>query len=268
MSTSFSQRKGTAETWRFSIGRGDGLPLGYDGTEELTFRLLPGPGRAPALEKAGEWDPAPDAAKVEIVAADLAGLGAGLYAADLIVDGGAAGTAWAGEFLLLAAAGGLDAPRTYCDLDDLETFAPGILRIWRKTDGLNFERQRAEAARHLESVLFAHDRPCWLDYPNTASARAWSIRGDGHLLRSKSLTDWIAAGFIMRTEEVRIACACYAIGLIYRSQAGQGQQPSNYQMQAGGFLERASALFRSIVVQFDTDGDGEPDWAIDLSRCD
>lgn len=269
----FKQRQGTTETWTITLGRDDGTPLAYTGAEAPAFRLWPGEGWPTALAVPGAWNPAPNAVDVTIRGSDLASVEVGEYLAELIFDDGAGGIGWSGRFAVEPAPSGPGGTplRTYCGRADLLAEFPDAARYRRESDGLNFERQRAEAARWLEDALHARYRPGasydWSPAAASHRARIWWPTGTPG--RSAVLERWLAEGRLVVNDHVRRACAFHSLGLILARQFAAGHEESVQRKLGRQYLARAESELKTLVVEIDTSSppDGRGDLSIDLGRA-
>lgn len=242
---------------------------GYDGTQPLLATLWPGGTRASSFSPTAVWViPASGTIEIRLTEAETLTLGPGEYQLLLrLQDAGTWVDAYRCTVDILAGAGSTIAPATYpLDFSDAYSQLLKYGRSWLKEletddDEAGFAEQMGRARTWIEDIAHAHYRV------GVMTPMAGGVGLGPHLtgMRSKYLTDELAAGHLLVTDQVKECAAHYALHLICKGQVGVGDSAKAYAGLARMYLSEAWALANCLNLGIDTDGDGQAEINIDCS---
>ena len=261
---------GFTATWSFTIQQAYGTDATgiFTGSDTIAATVWPGDDQAQTFAPTCAWVSATaGTATLTIGGSSTTSLTPGTYRLQLsVTQGGNKYLIHEGFLILTAAPGSGTALSTYCSLQDMQRLYAGISRLQDEdVDQAGFAEQRHEARSWLENIIQRSFKT------SVAVSQTYFTYWDGGLYRTGRHNDWLKgqldADHLLVTDEVRKACACYAIGEVLGSQTGN--TPDNtYLRQSIQFKTRASSLASLLTVELDTNGDGIGDYAISLGLVD
>jgi hypothetical protein len=243
-------------------------PIAYAGTEPLAVQCWHGddtlnvPGLVTASWTGG--NPAIGRAVLTLNGVATAGLNPDFFLLRLLVTQ-AAGTftGWEGWLRLMDAPGVAVPPPTYCSLQDVQDVAgEWIVKLMVETGRTGFIADRARAREWMDKIIVNRFRPAAM----TDMAYLASGYSSGQLiseLPDQYIVGLLANNQLMVNEDIREACAYYAVALICERQISWDKEDT-FHARARYFKAKAAQTVNSIVAQFDTNGDGNPDLASNL----
>lgn len=175
---------------------------------------------------------------------------------------------WEGTLLARPAAGAASQPVTpYCTYQDMLLNTPWVAGIQNiDTDQEGFYSQRLQARRWLDGLIldaYSRRRGGWAMFGDASQPAAnWS--GWGGMvgpMRSKYLTEQLAANRLVISPEVAWTCAYKAASIVGLSQVGGA---SKYLALGQMAADRASEELQRLDAELDINGDGNTDLTIPL----
>lgn len=155
---------------------------------------------------------------------------------------------FAGWLVVAARPAAATAPKVYCDLDDLRMYGGAWLdRLQTKADQAGFAEQRGRARSTIDDWIL--DRVC-MGLASVSSTYATRRATYKAYLDADGLK--IGGAYPDRIVEV---AARLALAILLDGQLGE-KDPTPYQSHARAQRDMAWELWRSTVVQIDTDADG------------
>lgn len=261
--------QGGALTIQATLMDTTGTPLvGYTGSETLATMVWPGGAQAVSYTPATTWV-TPSLALIQIVfpAADSTALSAGRYQLLTRVTPPDSDPldAYGCTLDVLQGPGTETPPTNYCQYSDLLNYGRSWLRqLQTDDDEAGFAEQLGRARSWLEDCGHNHYRVASMTM--VVGSQAFGPRRSG--ARSTWLEEQFAANTLLVTDQIREACANYALYLICRGQIGVGGAAADYARLARHYRSEAEYLATTITLSLDTNGDGFPDVNIDLSCSD
>lgn len=247
----------------------------FTGSEGLAAVVWAGQDQAPLATPAAAWfNHAAGTIALSLASSALAAIEPARYRIRVDRSDGSA-SLWDGFLELDAGPGASSSLSTYCSFEDLTDRASWVEKLQAKTDLAGAMRQRYLARRWFEDLLHRHYRNgagMIQDYAFVPGISFGGAYGPGLLWRdgrrSAELQAWLDAGRLDVTEQVKDACACYAIALLCDRQVSPGKDDNGYAGAARKYFARAEAIAADITAEVDSDGDGTNDLVIRLGSYD
>lgn len=245
------------------------------GTDDLAAELWTGDDQAVISTPTMAWTDATTASyRLTFEPADTSGQIPGTYRVrGTATRSGVTYTILRDTIELVAVPGSGTAPKVYCSYQDLTKECSWIGQIINTDeDQTGFAEQRAAARDWLDSLIL-QSQPVTggLNLISRQNSWSWNSPGGNEYVGNNLAHDTVMAGYLADDklllttpygkQAVR-ACACYALGLIFRNQAGPGTEMSRF---ASYYTKMASNLVSSLIAELDTNDDGVAEYAIALS---
>ncbi len=254
--------QGSAENRLIAIVDGCGLPIAYDGTELLSYRVWPGGNLSTVLTGTPEWvTPSAGSTLVRLTEAQTAGLAVGQYRIQCsLQDLVSTWVYYDAVVAITSIPGAGTALPVYCSLQDMTDLCGWIEDLADLSrDEAGFARQRGKAREWWDGLLLRAYKGGGASQvgPGGYFMNTWAYRGT--LLQSDWLRQLLANGALITTGavggQVRRANAYYALAAVCRQQIGRGDA-RNYQQLAAFFQSSAWSEAASCVCEIDVNGDG------------
>lgn len=255
----------------------DGTSLAglFSGAEILRVRLWAGDDRTAVVSLNASWDssllgnPASVAVprvKFTIPASSLTTLPPGRYQVEGIINPGLDDVYFTPPdttISIVASAGSGTVGKTYCTYQDMIDLVPWIETVQNAGVQSGFQEQREIAREWLEMLIQRHAGAVSNEWgAELGLAGSW-----GGAVRNKWLQTQLDADLMLVTRTIRRTTAYKALGLVLQSQIGS-QGDRTYAALGSQYELMAADLASTLTVEFDVNGDGFGDIAIDLGWVD
>lgn len=243
-----------------------GLPLTsvYAGSETLSAVIWDGADGPAVATPSATWISGPlGTIKLTLAAANTASLDVQPWPIRVsIATGGRTFPAWEGWLDLQPSPGSGSTLKSYCSFADMLQYGgQWVKQLLTTANRAGFLEERNRARTKLDEWILANWRPA-VSYSTRTGPWGWSSTESPN----KTLKAHLDADKLIVTEKAREITARLALGFACEAKLDPSEAADPWARQARYQFRKASALAVTYVAEVDTNGDGYPEYAINLGK--